>query len=214
MKRLSKEHRRKISEALKGKGRCCKTTAEFVREAKSMWGDVFDYSKTFYVNYHTNVEIVCPHHGSFLQYPQNHLRKRQGCRECFRKEHQGKLSKSWTGFGEISKDHWSSIKRHALNRNIQFDLSIEYAWKLFLKQNHKCALTGWSLKMHTPGRDQKNATWTASLDRIDNNKGYVEGNVEWVHNDVNLMKRHHTTQRFYELCHAVAQYGQQHLTAV
>lgn len=207
-KQLSKEHRKKISESCKGKGRRCKTTISFIEGAKSVWGGTFDYSKTVYHNYHTKLEILCPQHGVFFQYPQNHLNKRQGCRECFRKEHQGKLSKSWSGYGEISKDHWSSIKRHAVNRGIEFDLSIEFGWNLFLKQGRKCAITGWLLEMHTPGRNQKTASWTASLDRIDSSNGYVAGNVQWVYNDINLMKRHHTTQRFYELCYAVVHYRQ------
>lgn len=40
---------------------------------------------------------------------------------------------------------------------------------------------------------------TASLDRIDSTKGYVEENVQWVHKDVNFMKSNLTEQRFKEL---------------
>lgn len=213
MKKLSIEHRKNISLSMKGKGRRCKTTVEFIREAKLVWGDVFDYSKTMYSNYHTTLNIVCPQHGMFFQFPPNHLKKRQGCRECFRKEHQGNSSKAWAGIGELSKDHWSSIKRHAHHRNITFDISMEYAWNLFLDQNRKCILTGCTLEMHKPGRDLTNASWTASLDRIDSSKGYVIGNVQWVHNDINLMKRHHSSKRFYELCFAVVDHARKQTTA-
>jgi hypothetical protein len=213
MKKLTVEHRKNISKSLKGKGRRCKTTTEFIQAAKRVWGDIFDYSKTSYSNYHTNLEIVCPQHGPFLQYPQNHLNRRQGCRECFRAEHQGKSSKAWAGIGDLSKDHWSSIKRHASDRNIPFDISMDYAWNLFLEQGKRCALTGCVLEMHKPGRDQKNASWTASLDRIDSSNGYIKGNVQWVHNDINLMKRHHSVKRFYELCFAVVDHVRQQQTA-
>ena len=30
---------------------------------------------------------------------------------------------------------------------------------------------------------------TASLDRIDSTKGYVRGNIQWVHKDINWFKR-------------------------
>jgi len=41
---------------------------------------------------------------------------------------------------------------------------------------------------------------TASLDRINNDLGYIEGNVQWVHKDVNRMKWAFTQDRFLELC--------------
>jgi hypothetical protein len=43
----------------------------------------------------------------------------------------------------------------------------------------------------------------ASLDRIDSKKGYVEGNVHWVHKDVNMMKRNFTEEYFINLCETV-----------
>lgn len=46
---------------------------------------------------------------------------------------------------------------------------------------------------------------TASLDRIDSSRGYVEGNVQWVHKDVNFMKQALSQERFVELCTLVAE---------
>ena len=50
----------------------------------------------------------------------------------------------WEGCGEISGQVFRSIYRQALqskNRSkIEFDVSIEYLWDLFLKQNKKCSL--------------------------------------------------------------------------
>ena len=45
---------------------------------------------------------------------------------------------------------------------------------------------------------------SASLDRIDNTKGYVAGNVQWLHKDINWMKGRFTQPRFLALCRAVA----------
>ena len=44
---------------------------------------------------------------------------------------------------------------------------------------------------------------TASLDRIDSSKGYIEGNVQWVHKRVNLMKGNMSTENFIEWCNLV-----------
>lgn len=45
---------------------------------------------------------------------------------------------------------------------------------------------------------------TASLDRIDSNRGYTQDNVQWVHKDVNKMKMDLNQQIFVELCRAIA----------
>jgi hypothetical protein len=45
---------------------------------------------------------------------------------------------------------------------------------------------------------------TASADRIDSSRGYVEGNVQWVHKWINLMKLDHSQHDFISYCAAVA----------
>ena len=61
------------------------TTEKFIKKAKEIHEDKYDYSKVKYVDYDTEVEIICPIHGSFKQTPAHHL-SGHGCREC------GKLS--------------------------------------------------------------------------------------------------------------------------
>lgn len=57
------------------------TTEEFITKAKAVWGDAYDYSRAVYRGPMRRVEIICPQHGSFRQFPYNHL-KRHGCRQC------------------------------------------------------------------------------------------------------------------------------------
>ena len=57
---------------------------DFLKKAKSIHGDKYDYSKVDYVNKKTKVCIVCPTHGDFWQSPEKHLFG-QGCDKCFRK---------------------------------------------------------------------------------------------------------------------------------
>lgn len=61
--------------------RCRLTTEEFISKSKNIHGEVYDYSKVDYRGGHEKVEIVCQIHGSFWQFPQNHLRG-CGCPEC------------------------------------------------------------------------------------------------------------------------------------
>lgn len=48
---------------------------------------------------------------------------------------------------------------------------------------------------------------TASLDRIDSTRGYVVGNLQWIHKDLNLMKNTLPTSLFIEWCKKVSNYS-------
>jgi len=57
------------------------TTEDFIREARVVHGDRYDYSKANYTNNKTKVTIVCKEHGDFLQAPYSH-KIGQGCPKC------------------------------------------------------------------------------------------------------------------------------------
>lgn len=71
-----------------------KTTETFIQEAKEVHGNTYDYSLVDYKQSRSNVIIICKEHGRFLQTPDNHLSKKQGCPKC-------KSSK-----GEKEVEHW------------------------------------------------------------------------------------------------------------
>lgn len=60
------------------------TTEEFIKKARALHGDTYDYSKVNYINYHTKVCIICKKHGEFWQTPAKHL-SGQGCAKCLGK---------------------------------------------------------------------------------------------------------------------------------
>lgn len=80
-------------------------------------------------------------------------------------------------------------------------MTIQDAWDLFLIQNRRCALSGALLEFPANGREKG----TASLDRIDSGKGYVPGNVQWVHKRVNIMKNVVEQEEFLKWCSRIAQ---------
>ena len=57
------------------------TAEEFIKKAKEVHGNKYDYSKVNYVNSQTKVCIICPEHGEFYIKPNAHLQKR-GCPKC------------------------------------------------------------------------------------------------------------------------------------
>lgn len=54
---------------------------EFVKKAKQIHGNKYDYSKVEYINSETPVTIICPVHGEFQQTPTAHLHSK-GCPFC------------------------------------------------------------------------------------------------------------------------------------
>lgn len=120
--------------------------------------------------------------------------KTQGCSECY-------LKKTNKGFGEICGIYWNNCLKSAKKRNIIFDISCEYAWNVFLQQNRKCALT--DLPIFFAKKYNKNEQ-TASLDRIDSDIGYIEGNIQWLNKDVNIMKNEYSQIEFIKICKLIA----------
>lgn len=59
-------------------------TEEFIRKARLVHGNKYNYSKVNYINSENKVEIICPTHGSFWQKPTNHLYG-CGCPKCYLK---------------------------------------------------------------------------------------------------------------------------------
>jgi rubrerythrin len=57
------------------------TKDDFIRSARKVHGDKYDYSKVVYKNNKTDVCIICPIHGEFYQTPNSHLKGR-GCPIC------------------------------------------------------------------------------------------------------------------------------------
>ncbi len=58
------------------------TKEDFVIKARKIHGDKYDYSRSYYINVNTKVEIICPEHGSFWQEPIGHYYQKNGCPGC------------------------------------------------------------------------------------------------------------------------------------
>ena len=74
---------------------------EFIKKAKEIHGDKYDYSKVNYINERTKVCIICPEHGEFWQTPSSHLANK-GCIKCGKISIYNKLVMSKDRFIEIS----------------------------------------------------------------------------------------------------------------
>jgi hypothetical protein len=110
-------------------------------------------------------------------------------------------------FDGVSGDMWykiikSGIKRRTKRSNLEVNITKEYVNQLFFEQNGKCKLSGIDISLPITWRDR---TYSASLDRIDSNLGYVVGNVQWVHKHINVMKNVFPEEMFLYLCNKVSE---------
>jgi hypothetical protein len=123
-----------------------------------------------------------PRHGT-----SNKTKKRGGRRE--------------KGTATIWSERITTARAGAVSRNLTFEIDAAYIEELFKKQNGKCAISGLPIEMNW-----KMLNPTASLDRIESHRGYVKGNVQWVHKVVNIMKSNHDEAYFIAMCKKVAEY--------
>lgn len=121
------------------------------------------------------------------------LTNSEKCRECAREIIS---AKQYKGVGGLSGSYYNSLKYGANKRKIEFNISKEFLWQLYLNQNMKCSITKVNIKLSPK---EKNA----SLDRIDSDLGYIEGNVQWVHKKINVIKWNCSTREFIYWCQLV-----------
>lgn len=124
-----------------------------------------------------------------------------GCASRNRPTMLGAKNPAFKGCGELGAVRMRNIKQGAARRGIEFCVSKEYLWALFESQDRVCKLSGVCLSF---GRTHFSHETTASLDRIDSTKGYIEGNVQWVHKDVNKIKRDLDQAYFLDLCDRIS----------
>lgn len=119
--------------------------------------------------------------------------------------------------GDISGTYMTYLRSKASIRKLDFKVTKEDLWDLFLKQEKKCAISGVPLVISTTlkkssktGKSLDRTNHTASLDRIDNSKGYTVDNVQWVHKQVNLMRRQFELDNYINWCKTIAEYNSKH----
>lgn len=185
----------------------CKRCGQFDKIIKPIigtkYGNWIVISEEIEMSYHNKFKVRCK---CGLEKFISHVALRAGqskmCHICARK---AKKERLFTGIGELTGSYFASLKfgcNRSVGRILDFTITKEYLWDLFLKQKRKCALSGVDIIMHS-----KRIQQTASLDRIDSSKGYIFGNVQWVHKIVNAMKQDVSEKEFYKWCQLIVKYG-------
>ncbi len=87
---------------------------------------------------------------------------------------------------------WCGAKKRAMKRGFDFDLEIEDIPEI----PKKCPILGIEIKVNTTNKPLNSSP---SLDRIDNNKGYVKGNIQIISNRANRIKSDATIEELEKL---------------
>ncbi|MFN5835082.1 MAG: hypothetical protein ACK459_15225 [Akkermansiaceae bacterium] len=93
-------------------------------------------------------------------------------------------------------------KAGAKSRNYPFSISIERLQEILEVQNFKCSYTNMDMlcpKTYNEKREMTSSPYLISLDRIDNELGYIEGNVHFVCVWVNKARGSYTDELFREI---------------
>lgn len=101
--------------------------------------------------------------------------------------------------GPVRVAWFNSFMKSALSRGLTWDLEIRDVASLYEQQAGRCALSGLAVSWSSSGWEH-----TASIDRIDNSKGYSLDNIQIVHKEINMMRGSLEVGRFIELCQMVA----------
>lgn len=97
-------------------------------------------------------------------------------------------------------------KYRSNKKGYQCNITPEYLKLLWEQQEGKCQFTNWKIIL-PHGTDygwDTSSPMNASVDRIDNSKGYVEGNVRFISYMANLARQTFTDDQLINFCMAVA----------
>ena len=106
-------------------------------------------------------------------------------------KHSGNRNDIYTKF----KYHFRNIKKRNQEINVTID-DLKKQWEI---QKGICPFTGIILEISSYSKIKKNPIYSASLDRIDCTKGYVNGNIRWVSRAINWMKNDMSDNMVHEL---------------
>jgi hypothetical protein len=117
------------------------------------------------------------------------------CRECLNKKQREdrfpKLAENSAKarikyYADPVKPLFFGCRNRARRGGLEFNLSLEYLQNLWQRGDGKCTLSGIPFAIDNSQSKFSKSPYRPSLDRIDNNRGYIVGNVRFVLWGLNL----------------------------
>lgn len=123
-----------------------------------------------------------------------------GCLSVRRESMDGSRNPAFKGMDDIPSSWLKEYERNAKKRGIEWNLSIDDVVFVYKKQNKLCALSNTKLEF---GRIRYRLETNASIDRIDNSKGYIKDNIQIVLKSLNIIRGSLSVNDFINLCRMV-----------
>jgi len=109
------------------------------------------------------------------------------CSACKMRKHEQAVSGSYEAYlRNLYAKSKSKVKSGERGSHVDFNLEPDDLLKLWEKQEGRCAISGVVLTHHKDGSGVKD--FNASIDRINNDRGYSPDNIQLVCFRVNIMK--------------------------
>lgn len=141
------------------------------------------------------------------EYALRYKRTAQEARDYYNENRDRILSNRRTLADRSMKARISRIVRNSKQRSnkigLDFDIDFDFCLQLYEDQNGLCALSGEKLELS----GDRYLSNMMSLDRIDSDKGYVKGNIQWVCVKYNMMKAHATMEEFLKMCRTITEFN-------
>lgn len=124
------------------------------------------------------------------------------CKDCKKIQYEKRRinNRGDLGIERLLTERYAALKDRAKKNGLIVDFEKTYLKELWEKQNYTCALSG--IKMTTlffKGRVNTNM----SVDRIDNSKGYIKGNIQLVCMAINQMKNDLSQEALLFFCNKI-----------
>lgn len=113
------------------------STKDFISKSKSIFGDLYNYSKVQYENNKVKVELICKNHGSFFVRPDTHLTRKAGCQNCARmKTGYLNMNKNWlSDFKSVHGDRYDYSKVNYKGNRVKVEIVCKNHGSFLMKPN-------------------------------------------------------------------------------
>jgi hypothetical protein len=97
------------------------------------------------------------------------------------------------------------IRKNNKENSIEYNVDLQYLQKLWESQKGICPFTKQQLELKTHSKNQNivSRPYQASIDRIDNSKGYVKGNIRFVALIFNYARNVFSDEEVLDFCYKV-----------
>ena len=119
------------------------------------------------------------------------------CKTCNYNLREFNKNPHWRGIGETPASIITKASSSAAASNKPFYIDTNYANTLYEDSNKTCMFTGMSISHQDD---------TARLIELDKERGYVEGNVAWVHKSMEPLLRSTSPNELIQLCAKMAKH--------